>query len=259
MKKILILIISAVLLILPSCSEKQKNEGHAENTGTTVLTSATVTQKKAETDSKPLLTREEQKQLLTDYLKKQLETQREDANGRFVLGEGNPFDLQVKNDYYSFYDIDGDSVLELIRGYKDEKYFNFIKEEELGSIIINNIIYISESEAVNNNYCFNVPGSDIYGVPVIYGNGIIRDGGKDSENYQEFYYYIDCKGMVISCLRHFFKTDSDKDKYEVWFYENGVVTSTQTVSEEEFFLNKSEIESESVNAELEWCAITDFL
>ena len=248
-----------MLLILPSCSEKQKNEGHAENTGTTVLTSATVTQKKAETDSKPQLTREEQKQLLTDYLKKQLETQREDANGRFVLGEGNPFDLQVKNDYYSFFDIDGDGVLELIRGYKDEKYFSFIKEEELGSIIINNIIYISESEAVNNNYSFNVPGSDIYGVPVIYGNGIIRDGGKDSENYQEFYYYIDCKGMVISCLRHFFKTDSDNDKYEVGLYENGIFISTETISEEEFFFNKSGIEAYPVNEELEWRPITDFL
>ena len=246
-------------MILPSCSENQKNEGHAENTGTTVLTSATVTQKKAETDSKPLLTREEQKQLLTDYLKKQLEIEREDANGRFVLGEGNPFDLQVKNDYYSFYDIDGDGVLELIRGYKDEKYFSFIKEEELGSIIINNIIYISESEAVNNNYCFNVPGSDIYGVPVIYGNGIIRDGGKDSENYQEFYYYIDCKGMVISCLRHFFKTDSDNDKYEVGLYENGIFISTEAISEEEFFFNKSGIEAYPVNEELEWRPITDLL
>ena len=41
----------------------------------------------------------QQKQLLVNYLKKSLETHREEANGRFVLGEGMPFDLEIKNNY----------------------------------------------------------------------------------------------------------------------------------------------------------------
>ena len=148
---------------------------------------------------------------------------------------------------------------ELIRGYKDEKYFGFIKGEGLGSIIINSISYIFDNKAVHNNYSFNVPGSDINGVPVIYSNGIIRDGGKDSENYQEFYYYLDCKGNMIYCLRHLFKTDSNEDKYEIQYYESGNVLSNKIVTKEDFMFKKNELEVEPINAELDWYPIKDII
>lgn len=256
MKKRVFIITSVILFLFSSCSTKQKTQFNLEDKITETQTSVT-SQTIYSNHTQQSLT--QQKQLLVNYLKKSLETHREEANGRFVLGEGMPFDLEIKNNYYAFFDIDGDGNIELIRGFKDEDYFKLVEEKNLGNIIINNIIYISNGEAKSLNYYFIMPGSDAVGVPIIYSNGIIRDGGKESDDYQEFYYYLNSKGEIILCLRHFFKTESTDDKYVIDNYSNGEKTTEKAVTKEKYYSEKAKLEINPINETLEWEIINKLL
>lgn len=99
------------------------------------------------------------------------------------------------------------------------------------------------------------PGSDLAGIPIIYDNGILKDGGKTDDGLSEWYYYVklnDAGAEKQMRLKHTFLTESSDEEYAVESFENGSSSGFTPITPDEYSKKAAETQTIPINGKLEW-------
>lgn len=265
MKRIVLFLIIAVVFLLSSCTPGKTDENFSITAFTEVKNSTENTNAVAGYNKREVtqtrqknITEKQQTHIYISFLKEKLEKDRDYYNSRFVKGELFPFDVAIKEKYYSFYDVDGDGKLELLTGSKNESYIKeFLNIDNVGSVIIENIAFIDGTEVKFLKDTLFIP-ENTAGIPILYGNRLLRVGGIDyNEGLGEYYTYSSFRNGKLEhrfFLAHSFKEGENMEIFKLVVLSSGKTSSENFLSKEKYLQKKAEFEKYPINDKLKWYA-----
>ena len=232
-KKLLYVILAIIFLFLISSfiRDIHKNKINQD------LTSAVISVADLNKKSEPVSV-EEQKTIYDDYLRR--------------IADNMSLDYKQTN-YYAYFDIGNDGCLDLIYGFTSDNSDGIKIRNFLGIV----------NEQVSTRYFLQDPDVDTY-VPVIYSNGIIRNGGQyggsDGSVCEQFNYYKFsdnqlCHYMILS---HLSAPASCEEEWYVCHIDNNYGKTLEKLTKEEYDKIKEETEAMPINNEIEWHSFAEF-